>query len=187
MEILKQLGSLVEQATGDQHQEPPLELYGKILTIVHTRVDMYLLFDSGLNMSSMQSPKGSYSRTKECSANASIYYSISLSTVNCPFTLKSQPKSFFLKSLHYSWIKMQIEKSKPRFFGLLRSGRNFSDHMTIFFLCFSSSTLKFWKKNFPFRKITCLLTSLKTLIKKEKNNNNKNDNNKQRLAAKDKK
>ena len=40
MEILKQLGALVEQATSDQHQEPPLELYGKILTIVHTRVDM---------------------------------------------------------------------------------------------------------------------------------------------------
>ena len=41
MELVKQLGSLVEQATSDSHQDTPLQLYSKILTIIQTRVDMY--------------------------------------------------------------------------------------------------------------------------------------------------
>ena len=40
MEIVKQLGTLVEQATNDSHEQSPLQLYGKILTIVQSRVDM---------------------------------------------------------------------------------------------------------------------------------------------------
>lgn len=40
MEILKQLGTLVEEATNDSHEQAPLHLYDKILTIVHSRVDM---------------------------------------------------------------------------------------------------------------------------------------------------
>ena len=41
MEIVKQLGSMIEQATSDSHQETPVQLYSKILTIIQTRVDMY--------------------------------------------------------------------------------------------------------------------------------------------------
>ena len=40
MEIVKQLGTLVEQATSDSHEEAPVQLYGKILTVVQSRVDM---------------------------------------------------------------------------------------------------------------------------------------------------
>ena len=40
MEITKQLGSLIEQATNDSHNESPLALYSKILTIINSRVDM---------------------------------------------------------------------------------------------------------------------------------------------------
>ena len=50
MEIVKQLGVLVEQATNDSHKESPVELYSKILTVVQSRVDMYFYLDKGPNM-----------------------------------------------------------------------------------------------------------------------------------------
>lgn len=41
MEITKQLGTLIEQATSDSHIEPPVALYEKILALINSRVDMY--------------------------------------------------------------------------------------------------------------------------------------------------
>lgn len=40
MEITKQLGVLVEQATSDSHTETPVHLYEKILDVINSRVDM---------------------------------------------------------------------------------------------------------------------------------------------------
>ena len=57
MEIVKQLGSQIEQATSDAHQETPLQLYSKILTMVQSRADMYFYLYSGPSMPSMLSPK----------------------------------------------------------------------------------------------------------------------------------
>lgn len=46
MEMLKQLGVLIEQATNDANQEPPVAQYERILDLINSRVDMYLLFAS---------------------------------------------------------------------------------------------------------------------------------------------
>lgn len=43
MEVIKQLGALVEQATSDTHEEPPMELYQKILQLIRIRADMYCI------------------------------------------------------------------------------------------------------------------------------------------------
>lgn len=40
MELTKQLGALVEQATSDSHIDPPVHLYEKILAVINSRVDM---------------------------------------------------------------------------------------------------------------------------------------------------
>jgi hypothetical protein len=40
MEILKQLGSLIELATNDANPEPPVAQYERILDIINSRVDM---------------------------------------------------------------------------------------------------------------------------------------------------
>lgn len=40
MEITKQLGTLVEQATSDSHTDTPINLYEKILDLINSRVDM---------------------------------------------------------------------------------------------------------------------------------------------------
>ena len=97
MEIVKQLGSLVEQATSDAHQETPLQLYSKILTIVQSRADMYLYSHSGPSMSSMPSPKDSVSRTKKYSTTALTFSNISPIMSNFHSTLKYQPKNFYSK------------------------------------------------------------------------------------------
>ena len=41
--MLKQLGVLIEQATNDANQEPPVAQYERILDLINSRVDMYLL------------------------------------------------------------------------------------------------------------------------------------------------
>ena len=41
MDLLKQLGVLVEQATSDSNQEAPVPVYDKVLGIIQSRVDMY--------------------------------------------------------------------------------------------------------------------------------------------------
>ena len=72
MEITKQLGTYVEEATNDCHTEVPLHLYQKILGIINSRVDMYLSLNLGLNIHLMLSPKGSPSKTKKSSLPATI-------------------------------------------------------------------------------------------------------------------
>lgn len=40
MDLLKQLGVLVEQATADANPEPPVLTYEKVLEVIQKRVDM---------------------------------------------------------------------------------------------------------------------------------------------------
>lgn len=56
MEMTKQLGTLVEEATSDSHTQPPLAIYDKVLALINSRVDMYDLSHPGPNIPSTQSP-----------------------------------------------------------------------------------------------------------------------------------
>ena len=95
MEMLKQLGVLIEQATNDANQEPPVAQYERILDLINSRVDMYLLLlSAGPNIPSMESPNASASRTKRCSIIASISCSTSPTGVNLHSSVRSLPRNF---------------------------------------------------------------------------------------------
>lgn len=71
MELLKQLGTLIEQATNDANTEPPVTHYERILDIINSRVDMYSSPHAGPNIPSMESQSASASRTRKSCFSAS--------------------------------------------------------------------------------------------------------------------
>jgi hypothetical protein len=73
MEILKKLGTLIEQATSDSHNEPPVELYAKILTIIQSRVDMYIFLKVGPSIPSTQYRNDWSLRTRKFFSSVSTF------------------------------------------------------------------------------------------------------------------
>lgn len=50
MDLLKELGKLIEQATSDANPTAPIQTYEKILALINSRVDMYFRCELGLNI-----------------------------------------------------------------------------------------------------------------------------------------